>query len=41
MSSLYSLRITKNDFYFRGGLSNPKLFRKQSKSGGWKYYYKE
>jgi hypothetical protein len=31
-------RITKVDFYARGGFSNPSLFRLQSRGGAWRYY---
>jgi hypothetical protein len=31
-------RITKRDFYDRGGFSNPALFRQQSRGGAWRYY---
>jgi hypothetical protein len=31
-------QITKQEFYNSGGLSNPHLFRKATKSGKWKYY---
>lgn len=31
-------RITKNQWLALGGLSNPRLSRKQSKRGGWQYY---
>lgn len=31
-------RITKADFYKRGGFSNPALFRLQSRGGAWRYY---
>lgn len=31
-------RITKREFYDMGGFSNPRLFRRQRKSGAWQYY---
>jgi hypothetical protein len=31
-------RITKAEFYARGGFSNSKLFRQQSRGGAWRYY---
>lgn len=31
-------RITKAEFYARGGFSNPALFRQQSRGGAWRYY---
>jgi hypothetical protein len=31
-------RITKEEFRALGGLSNPKLFRLQSRGGAWRYY---
>lgn len=31
-------RITKREFYAMGGLANPRLFRKQPRNSGWKYY---
>ena len=31
-------RISKKEFYNSGGFSNSKLYRRQVKSGGWKYY---
>ena len=30
--------INRKTFYYLGGLSNPKLWRKQLKSGAWSYY---
>jgi hypothetical protein len=32
------LKITKGEWQAMGGLSNPSLFRKQSKNGAWRYY---
>ena len=32
------VKITKDQFYRYGGLSNPKLFRKARKSGGYDHY---
>lgn len=31
-------RITKREFYDRGGFANSALFRKQSRGGAWRYY---
>ena len=31
-------KIDKKTFYYEGGLTNPKLFRKQLKSGSWSYW---
>ena len=31
------MRISKNEFYSRGGLSNSKLFRRHTKRG-WRYF---
>lgn len=31
-------RITKDEFYKRGGFSNSALFRQQSRGGAWRYY---
>lgn len=31
-------RITKADWYDRGGFANPSLFRQQSRGGAWRYY---
>lgn len=31
-------RITKKEFYDRGGFANPALFRLQSRDGAWLYY---
>lgn len=31
-------RITKVEFYERGGFSNSALFRQQSRGGAWRYY---
>lgn len=31
-------RITKVEFYRRGGFANSKLFRQQSRGGAWRYY---
>lgn len=31
-------RITKADWYARGGLANSALFRQQSRGGAWRYY---
>jgi len=31
-------QIGKHQFYKLGGLSNPKLWRKQLKNGQWAYY---
>ena len=31
-------RITKKEFYARGGFKNSKLFRKADKNGRWLYY---
>ena len=31
-------RITKKEWYDRGGFANPALFRKQSRGGAWRYY---
>ncbi len=33
-----AVEIYKKEFYHLGGFSNPKLFRKQRKSGTWVYY---
>jgi len=33
-------KITKKEFYRGGAFSNPKLFRKATKRGAWKYYEK-
>lgn len=32
------IRITKKEFYSRGGFGNPQLYRKADKRGIWKYY---
>jgi hypothetical protein len=31
-------RITKREWYDRGGFENSALFRKQSRGGAWRYY---
>lgn len=31
-------RITKEEWYNRGGFANPALFRQQSRGGAWRYY---
>lgn len=31
-------RITKAEFYARGGFANSALFRLQSRGGAWRYY---
>lgn len=31
-------RITKREWYDRGGFANSALFRQQSKGGAWRYY---
>jgi hypothetical protein len=31
-------RITKVEFYDRGGFANSALFRQQSRGGAWRYY---
>jgi hypothetical protein len=31
-------RITKAEWYDRGGFANPTLFRQQSRGGAWRYY---
>lgn len=31
-------RITKVEFYERGGFANSALFRQQSRGGAWRYY---
>lgn len=31
-------RITKAEWYNRGGFANSTLFRKQSRGGAWRYY---
>lgn len=31
-------QISKREFDARGGLANPKLFRKAAKNGTWRYY---
>jgi hypothetical protein len=31
-------RITKREFYDRGGFENSNLFRLQSRGGAWRYY---
>lgn len=31
-------RITKKEFYDRGGFANSALFRLQSRGGAWRYY---
>jgi hypothetical protein len=31
-------RITKAEFYARGGFANSALFRQQSRGGAWRYY---
>jgi hypothetical protein len=31
-------RITKAEFYERGGFANSTLFRLQSRGGAWRYY---
>lgn len=31
-------RITKKEWYARGGFANSALFRKQSRGGAWRYY---
>lgn len=31
-------RITKAEFYERGGFANSALFRQQSRGGTWRYY---
>lgn len=34
---LYSVRISKVEFYKKGGFSNSRLFRKQA-GKGWRYF---
>jgi len=34
----YWQKLTKREWYDRGGFTNPKLFRRQPKGGGWEYY---
>jgi hypothetical protein len=31
-------RITKKEFYDRGGFANSQLFRLQTRGGSWRYY---
>lgn len=31
-------RITKKEWYDRGGFANSALFRQQSRGGAWRYY---
>jgi hypothetical protein len=31
-------RITKKEFYDRGGFANSSLFRLQTRGGSWRYY---
>lgn len=35
---MYKTRISKDDWYNRGGFANSKLFRKQLRNGGWTYW---
>lgn len=32
------MRISKDEFYRHGGLSNRNLYRKANKRGAWRYY---
>lgn len=32
------IRITKKEWYAKGGFKNSNLWRIQSSNGGWKYY---
>lgn len=34
----YAYRVTKTEWYDRGGFANSMLFRVQSRSGRWNYY---
>lgn len=34
----YPRQISKKEFYHLGGFSNPNLYRKQRRNGGWVYY---
>lgn len=35
---LDSIRISKKEWYARGGLANSALWRRQEKRGAWQYY---
>lgn len=32
------VQMTKSEWYKAGGFQNPRLFRKQKRSGGWCYF---
>jgi len=32
------MRVSKKEWYARGGFANSLCYRKQSKWGGWRYY---
>lgn len=34
-----SKRITKKEWYARGGFKNPRCWRRQAKNGAWRYFY--
>lgn len=38
MQKIRKERITKREFYDRGGFANSDLFRLQSRGGAWRYY---
>lgn len=40
MTPLGSERVTKATWYANGGFKNPRCWRRQSKRGGWLYFYR-
>jgi len=36
-----STKISKREWYRRGGFSNPRCWRRQQKNRGWEYFYRE
>ena len=38
MAKVDWVRVTKKEWYDRGGFTNSKCFRKQSRNGAWRYY---
>ncbi len=41
MTTIGSLRITKGEWYRLGGFANSRCWRRQTKGGGWQYYYRQ
>jgi hypothetical protein len=38
MRPFYAVRLSKKEWYAKGGFTNSKLFRQQQKNGGWRYF---